>query len=158
MKRLFIRLTCAAVLLVSFLGCGKSTASKINEEFSYHAVKRYDAPSHGIRLGTIAVPGHTQEVALFLLGIPPDSPEVEGVNNEPPEVPYIFGEMNREPDLDMLVKDHPDLHDQIPHELSLIALAAYNNGGVLVILTKDKVYMASTDAIDDARYAASRGE
>jgi hypothetical protein len=154
MKRLFVNLTCAAVLLVLLSGCGKSTAAKINEEFSCHQVERYDAPSQGIRLGTIAVPGHTQEVTLFLWGIPPDSPEVEGVNNGPPDVPYIFGEMNREPDLDMLIKNHPDLKDHIP-ELSLIALAAYNNGAPMVILTKNKVYMASTNAMDMASADAS---
>ena len=131
--------------------------TKTNEEFSYHEVKRYNAPSRGIRLGTIAVPGHTQEVTLFLWGIPPDSPEVEGVNNEPPEVPYIFGEMNREPDLDMLIKDHPNLNDHIP-ALSLIALAAYSNGCSMVILTKDKVYMASTDERDMANDDASEAQ
>jgi hypothetical protein len=63
--------------------------------------------------------------------------------------------MNREPDLNMLVKDYPDHH--IP-ELSLIALAAYNNGCVMVILTKDKAYMASTDSLDIANAEAKQAQ
>jgi hypothetical protein len=149
MKRLFINLTCTAALLVTLSGCGESSATKTNREFSYHKVDRYDAPSHGIRLGNITVPGHTQEVTLFWEGIPTDSPEVAPFDDkDSPQIPYIFGEMNREPDLGMLVKDHPDINDNTA-ELSLIALAAFNNGAHLVILSKNKVYLATTDELDD---------
>ena len=140
-----ISIICAIVVLLS--ACGDSESVKLDRDFAYQSVQRRDAPGNGVRLGSIQVPGHTQEVTLFLYGVPPDSEEVEGMDDEPPDVRYIYGEINREPNLKLLEKDFT-LKQYLP-ELSWIALVAYYHGGRLVILTKDKVYFARTDTEDE---------
>ncbi len=80
------------------------------------------------------MPGHTQRCTFYLWGVPKEA------YLDKDEEPRIIGEMDR----DVIVSDLDDLAD-----LSRIALAAYNHGGLRVILTTHKAYLVTSD-IEDA--------
>jgi hypothetical protein len=118
-----------APLVVLFTSC-EEEGHKIDREVGWREVKSYPTTAHGIEIGSITVPGHTQRVTFYSWGIPKDTYLDEN------EEPRIIGEMNR----DVTVNDPDDLSD-----LGRIALAAYNHGGVRVILTKHKAYLVTSD-------------
>jgi hypothetical protein len=86
MKRIFA----AYVLLVVLTGCGESFKQRLDREVGWHEIKPpYDAKIGGIEIGSVTVPGHTQQVKFFMWGIPKDSLAED-------EEPYVIGEMDRE--------------------------------------------------------------
>lgn len=120
-------------LVVLFTSC-EGEGHKIDREVGWREVKSYPATTHGIEIGRLTVPGHTQRVTFYLWGIPKEAYLDED------EEPRIVGEMDR----DVIVDDPDDLSD-----LGRIALAAYYHGGLRVILTKHKAYLVTSDIEED---------
>jgi nitrogen fixation-related uncharacterized protein len=135
----------AVATLVFWFATRESPEQKIDREVGWKKVTPYYTTTHGVEIGQVTVPGHTQRVTFFLWGIPKESYLDED------EEPRIIGEMDR----DVYVKDQDDLAG-----LDRIALAAYNHGGTGVILTEHKAYLVTSDTEEEdaevAREAIAR--
>jgi hypothetical protein len=123
-----------APLVVLFTSCGESEGHKTDRHVGWRDVEESYPPAtpttHGIEIGRVTVPGHTQWVTFYLWGIPKEA------YLDDDEEPRIIGEMDRH----VITNDLDDLAD-----LSRIALAAYYHGGLRVILTTDKAYLVTSD-------------
>jgi hypothetical protein len=55
-----------APLVVLFTSCGESEGHKIDREVGWREVKSYPTTTHGIEIGRVTVPGHTQRCTFYL--------------------------------------------------------------------------------------------
>ncbi len=78
-----------APLVVLFTSC-ESEIHKTDRHVGWREVKSYPTTTHGIEIGRVTVPGHTQQVTFYLWGIPKEA----YLDND--EEPRIIGEMNRD--------------------------------------------------------------
>jgi hypothetical protein len=136
--------------LSALLAACENQEQKIDRELAWRDVKPpRDVDTHGVRIGDMTVPGHTQRVTFFLWGI-----AKEDYMDESDE-PQIIGEM----DLDAWIHDTKDLEDlKALAELDKVALAAYNHGSVRVVLTKHKAYAVTSDEEEDLAAEARRAQ
>ena len=124
--------------VVALTSCRESEEHRIDREVGWQAIKKpYYKTTHGLKIGEITVPGHTQRVTFFLWGIPKEDYYDEG------DEPLVIGEMDRDADFNSEGSD--DLGD-----LDRLAIAAYNHGALRVILAEHKAYLVTSDVeLDD---------
>jgi hypothetical protein len=121
-----------AMLLALLTACG----DKRDLEVGWHEIEPHrDAPIRGFEIGSVTVPGHTQRVRFYMWGIPKDDDLAD-------EDPYIFGEMDRGPS----------------SELGALALAAYNHGGMRIILSGPKAYVVTSDEEQELFYEVEHAQ
>ena len=120
--------------LSALLAACENQDQKIDRELAWRDIDPpYDVQTHGVRVGEMTVPGHTQRVTFFMWGI------AKGDYLDEDEEPHVIGEMNL-------------------NALDKIALAAYNHGSLRVILTKHKAYAVTSDEEQDLAEEARRAQ
>jgi hypothetical protein len=134
MTHAYIAVIGAAVLLA---GC-ESNEHRIDREVAWKDVKPYDVTKHGVDIGWITVPGHTQEVRFFLWGIPRE--EEEYMKDDQLQ---ICATMDRDAESHEIMSKHET--DNLG-DLTRLSIAAYNHGFGIVILTERIAYAASWES------------
>jgi hypothetical protein len=133
--------TMLLIACAALLSACDSEEQKLDRELAWKDIKPpYDLTTHGVRIGDMTVPGHTQRCTFFLWGIAKEDYIEEG------DVPRVFGVMDRDAWL-----NEKDLHHWSKRaDLNWIALEAYNHGTLRVVLTEHKAYAVTSDAQEEA--------